>query len=112
GFAVQHQAIWRRVVVAAGGRVEHNGSFGTAAVPRGSVVIVAHEAGGARAAIGDTRVHASAGVRIKEPTVLQSFSPSPFFRGNPDLLPQRSRRVEAGIQPRLRGRRSRTQAPS
>ena len=110
GVAVQHQAIWRRMVVTAGGRVEHNASFGTAAVPRGSIVIVAHEAGGARAAIGDTRVRASAGLGIKEPTALQSFSPSPFFRGNPDLLPERSRSVEAGIEQRLGGDRVRLEA--
>src|SRR5262249_8160643 len=38
---------------------------------------------------------------------LQSFSPSPFFRGNPDLLPERSRSVEAGVEQRLAGDRAR-----
>jgi vitamin B12 transporter len=110
GVAVQHQAIWRRVVVTAGGRVEHNESFGTAAVPRGSIVFVVHEAGSARdAALGETRVHASGGLGIKEPTVLQSFSPSPFFRGNPDLLPERSRSVEAGVEQRFAGDRARVE---
>src|SRR5262249_5505978 len=33
GVAVQHQAQWRRVAVTAGGRLEHNDSFGNAAVP-------------------------------------------------------------------------------
>jgi vitamin B12 transporter len=107
GFAVQHQAVWRRVVATVGGRVEHNESVGNAAVPRGSIVIVAHDAPGARAAVGDTRVHASAGMGIKEPTILQSFSPSPFFRGNPDLLPERSRSVEVGVEQRLAGDRAR-----
>jgi len=103
GVAVQHQAVWRRVAISAGGRVEHNASFGNAAVPRGSIVVVAHEAegGGARYRLGDTRIHLSGGLGIKEPTVLQSFSPSPFFRGNPDLLPERSRSVEAGVEQRL-----------
>jgi vitamin B12 transporter len=109
GFAVQHQAVWRRFVVTAGGRVEHNESFGNAAVPRGSIVIVAHEATGPRAGFGETRMHASAGLGIKEPTVLQSFSPSPFFRGNPDLLPERSRSVEVGIEQRLAGDRVRVE---
>jgi vitamin B12 transporter len=109
GVAVQHQAIWRRVVVTAGGRIEHNESFGNAGVPRGSIVFVAHDAGGPRAAFGDTRVHASAGLGIKEPTVLQSFSPSPFFRGNPDLLPERSRGVEAGVEQRFAADRARVE---
>ena len=110
GVAVQHQAIWRRVVVTAGARVEHNESFGTAAVPRGSIVLVVHEAGTARdAALGETRVHVSGGLGIKEPTVLQSFSPSPFFRGNPDLLPERSRSVEAGVEQRFAGDRARVE---
>jgi vitamin B12 transporter len=106
GVAVQHQAVWRRVVVSGGGRLEHNASFGNAAVPRGSILVVAHEGNGA---LGATRIRASAGLGIKEPTVLQSFSPSPFFRGNPDLLPERSRSVEAGVDQRLMRDRARVE---
>src|SRR5262249_4826655 len=101
GVSVQHQAQWRRLVVAAGGPFEHNERFGNAAVPRASIVIAAHDANGVAAAVGDTRLHASAGLGIKEPTILQSFSPSPFFRGNPDLAPERSRSIEAGVDQRL-----------
>jgi len=112
GLVAQHQAIWPRVVVTAGGRIEHNASFGTAAVPRGAIVFVAHEAaaGTGRRAIGETRLHAAAGPGIKEPTVLQSFSPSPFFRGNPDLEPERSRSVEAGVEQRFAADRMRVEA--
>jgi vitamin B12 transporter len=98
GFAVQDQMSWRKLFVTAGGRVEHNDSFGTAFVPRGSVVYVAHPPTGM---IGDTRLKASAGLGIKEPTVLQSFSTSPFFLGNPDLEPEHARSVEAGIEQRF-----------
>jgi outer membrane cobalamin receptor len=98
GWSVQHQALWRRAFVTVGGRVERNDSFGTAAVPRGSIVFVARSASGA---VGETKLKASAGLGIKEPTVLESFSPSPFFRGNPDLNPERSRSVEAGIEQRF-----------
>ena len=101
--SVQHQALWARTFVTVGARVEHNDSFGTAAVPRGSIVYVAHQSSGT---VGDTRLKASAGLGIKEPTMLQSFSPSPFFKGNPDLQPERSRTVEAGIEQRF-ARRSR-----
>ena len=98
GFSVQHQALWARTFVTVGARVEHNDSFGTAAVPRGSIVYVARTGSGS---LGDTRLRASAGLGIKEPTVLQSFSPSPFFHGNPDLLPERSRTIEAGVEQRF-----------
>src|SRR5262249_39178446 len=98
GVSVQHQAIWRRLVASVRARVEDNDSCGAAAVPRGSVVVIARES---RGTVGATAVRASAGAGIKEPTLLQSFSPSPFFHGNPDLEPERSRSVEAGIDQRL-----------
>ena len=98
GAAIQEQALWRRVFVTAGGRVEHNDSFGTAAVPRGSVVVVAHEAGDQ---MGETSLRVSGGLGIKEPTTLQSFSTSPYFLGNPALQPERSRSFEVGIDQRL-----------
>jgi vitamin B12 transporter len=106
GLSVQHQALWRRVFVTAGARVEHNDSFGTAAVPRGSIVVVARESAGA---IGETKLKASAGLGIKEPTVLQSFSLSPYYLGNPDLLPERARTVEAGVEQRLAGNRAKVE---
>ena len=46
-------------------------------------------------------VKVSAGTGIKEPTMLESFSLSPFFRGNPDLKPERSRSVEVGVEQRF-----------
>ncbi len=98
GISIQHQAVWRHFIVTGSGRFEHNASFGNAAVPRGSVVFIAHDGS---QAFGATTLHAAAGLGIKEPTLLQSFSPSPFFRGNPDLDPERSRSVEAGVQQRL-----------
>src|SRR5262249_24590539 len=107
--AAQHQAIWRRVVVTGGGRFEHNDSFGNAGVPRVSGVVVAHDADGPRAAFGETRLRASAGLGIKEPTILQSFSPSPFSRGNPDLRPEKSRTVDVGIDQRLAADRVRVE---
>ena len=94
---------WRRVSFAIGGRFEHNASFGNAFVPRGSVAYVVHT-GGAESEAGATTVHVAAGKGIKEPTLLQSFSPSPFFLGNPDLKPERSRSVEVGIDQRLAAR--------
>jgi len=98
GFTFQHQALWRRVSASAGVRFEHNDSFGNAAVPRASVAVVAHRSSGT---FGETRLKASAGTGIKEPTILQSFSRNDFFLGNPDLEPERSRTIDAGIEQRL-----------
>lgn len=104
GVTLQHQALWSRVFVTAGVRFERNDSFGNAAVPRVSAAWYVRK-GNDR--VGTTRVSVSAGRGIKEPTVLQSFSPSPFFQGNPDLQPERTRSVDAGVEQRLAGDRVR-----
>jgi vitamin B12 transporter len=98
GFTLQHQALWSRVFVTGGLRAEHNDSFGSAVVPRGSIAYVAHRASGS---LGETKLKASAGAGIKEPTLLQSFSSSAFSLGNPELEPERSRSFDAGIEQRL-----------
>jgi vitamin B12 transporter len=85
------------------GRVERNASFGTAAVPRAAVAYVLRSGG---TALGETRLRASGGTGIKEPTLLESFSISPFFLGNPDLEPERSRTLELGVEQRLAGNRA------
>jgi len=97
GAAAQYQLLWPRVFVTLGGRIEHNGNFGAAAVPRGTVVFVARESAGA---FGETRIKASGGTGIKEPSMLESFSLSPYFLGNPDLKPERSRSFEVGVEQR------------
>jgi len=98
GVSAQQQMLWPRVFITVGGRIERNENFGTAAVPRATVVYVAHRPSGS---VGETQIKASAGTGIKEPTMLESFSLSPFFRGNPDLKPERSRSVEVGIEQRV-----------
>jgi vitamin B12 transporter len=106
GWTVQDQALWAHVFVTAGFRVEHNDSFGTAVVPRGSVAYVAHQSSGV---VGDTKVEATAGRGIKEPTLVQSFSQSPFFLGNPELEPERSRTVDIGVEQRFLNDRARVE---
>jgi outer membrane cobalamin receptor len=98
GAAIQHQALWPRLFAVAGVRVERNGSFGTAVVPRASLVLMARSGS---ASIGDTRLKISAGTGIKEPAMIESFSASPYFRGNPGLRPERSRSIEAGVDQRF-----------
>jgi vitamin B12 transporter len=98
GLTLQHQALWKRLFVTAGIRFEHNDSFGNTTVPRIAAAWQVRQGG---STFGATRLSASAGRGIKEPTILQSFSPSPFFQGNPDLLPERTRALELGIEQRL-----------
>jgi outer membrane cobalamin receptor len=90
--------MWPRLFVTGSLRVERNDSFGTATVPRLSVAVVARQSQGA---VGETRLRASAGRGIKEPTIIQSYSLSPFSLGNADLKPERSRSVDAGVEQRL-----------
>jgi vitamin B12 transporter len=107
GASVQHQMLWRRLSTTAGARLERNENFGTAIVPRGSAVLTLHEGTGR---LGDTRVRAAAGLGIKEPTILQTFSISPYFKGNPDLEPERARAVEFGVEQRFAADRAKVDA--
>jgi outer membrane cobalamin receptor len=109
GVAAQHQMLWPRFFATLGARVERNESFGTDLAPRATVVYVARTAA-ARAAFGETRLRASAGTGSKEPTMLESFSISPFALGNLDLNPERSRSVEVGIDQRFARDRARVEA--
>jgi outer membrane cobalamin receptor len=104
GVTLQHQALWSRLFVTAGVRFEHNDSFGNSTVPRVSAAWFLRKGG---SAFGATRITGSAGKGIKEPTVLQSFSPSPYFLGNPDLLPERTRALEIGLDQRFASDRAR-----
>ena len=92
GWTVQHQWLGARASLSTGLRVEHNDSFGTAVAPRVSLAYMV---------ASNTKLKANVGLGVKEPTILQSFSPSPFFRGNPDLEPERATTVDAGIEQRL-----------
>jgi vitamin B12 transporter len=98
GWTVQDQALWSRLFVTGSFRVEHNDSFGSAFMPRGSVAYVVQQSS---SGLGATKIRASAGLGVKEPTLIQSFSQSPFFLGNADLEPERSRSVDIGIEQRL-----------
>ena len=106
GVSAQQQMLWRRVFATVGGRIEHNQNFGVAIVPRGTLVYVAHEPS---RRLGETQVRASAGTGIKEPTMLESFSESPFFRGNAHLKPERSRTIEIGLEQRLAADRAKVE---
>ncbi|MEN3331022.1 MAG: vitamin transporter [Blastocatellia bacterium] len=129
GVYVQDQLAWReRVFVTAGVRVEHNtasvpadlraaleslGSnapageigFGTSANPKlaASLLVRRHRE---NAALGATRIKASFGTGIKEPRLLEAFSPSIFFLGNPALNPERAVSFDAGVSQEFFNRRA------
>lgn len=106
GVSAQQQMLWPRLFVTLGGRVERNANFGAAFVPRATVVFVAHQPS---ASLGETHLKVSAGTGIKEPTMVESFSPSPFFHGNPDLKPERSRSMEVGLEQRFAADRAKVE---
>ena len=80
----------------AGVRLEDNEAFGTH---------VTWRAGGALRVAPETRLRLNAGTAFKEPTFLQNFNSS-FSTGNPDLDPERSTSVEAGIEHRFAAARA------
>ncbi|MGH9564013.1 MAG: TonB-dependent receptor plug domain-containing protein, partial [Terracidiphilus sp.] len=98
GYAEARYQLGQRLAAMIGGRVEDNASFGTAAVPRAGLAYLARLGSGFW---GVTRLRASYGLGIKEPTFVQSFEADPCFPGNPDLRPERSTTVDAGIEQML-----------
>lgn len=98
GYVFQWQGVWQRVFLTLGTRVEDNASFGTSVVPRASLAWFPR-GGGER--LGATKLKFNFGLGIKEPSLVESFSPSPFFRGNPDLLPERTRSFDFGVEQRF-----------
>lgn len=99
GGTFQDEAIWGRFVLVNGFRVEDNASFGKTVVPRTSASYLIRQHGGEF--FGATRLKANFGLGFKEPTFVQSFSPDPFFPGNPGLRPERSRSFDYGIEQRI-----------
>ncbi|HKP11734.1 MAG TPA: TonB-dependent receptor [Blastocatellia bacterium] len=133
GVYLQDQLAWReRVFVTAGVRVERNtaslpadlraaltalGSsvpngdvgFGTSANPKLAASLLArrHREG---ASLGATRIRASFGTGIKEPRLLEAFSPSLFFLGNPALNPERATSFDVGVSQEFLNRRASLEA--
>jgi len=98
GWVFQHQAIWERLVVTNGVRIEDNDGFGSAVVPRSSMALFLRTG---QDALGATKLKFNFGLGIKEPTLVESFSPSPSFPGNPELRPERVRSIDFGVEQRL-----------
>ncbi|MEO5798711.1 MAG: TonB-dependent receptor [Gemmatimonadales bacterium] len=82
----------RSVTLQLGSRIDDNSAFGTFGTWRvGASWQLAHA----------TRLFGSAGTAFKAPTFSELFAASAFEVGNRDLLPERSRSVEAGLEQRF-----------
>jgi vitamin B12 transporter len=95
--------LWDRLDLTVGARGERNANFGTRVVPRAALAL---RLGGTK---DPTIFRASAGLGIKEPSFFESYGVSFFAKGNPDLEPERSRTVDAGVEQRLFDNRLRVQ---
>jgi vitamin B12 transporter len=103
GYVQDRVVVGGRLFLTLGGRLEHNASFGTRAVPRLAAAWTVGDG-------GTTTLKASAGTGIKEPTFFESYGVSFYAKGNPDLRPERSVTFDAGIEQRLAGNRLRVEA--
>jgi vitamin B12 transporter len=104
GYVELRAQPWHRLSVNLGARAEANASFGTRVIPRGGFSLLLREG---RDFWGSTRLRLSAGLGIKEPTLVQSFAKDPCFPGNLDLRPERSRSVIIGLDQTLASDRMR-----
>jgi vitamin B12 transporter len=121
GVYLQDQFSWGpRLFVTAGIRYEHNSAklpdsfakvlsdlnsvpftgevgYGGEVVPKISAIYVLRLSG-LQSRRGPTRLKFNYGRGFKSPTLLEAFSPSQFFLGNPGLRPERSRSFDVGIE--------------
>ena len=102
--ATYAQAAWDRggVALNGGARVEDNERYGVAYTWRAGAVWRASRRSG-------TRLRASAGTGIKAPSFTEVYATG-FVTGNPDLKPERSTGVEAGLDHELAGGKVRVSA--
>jgi vitamin B12 transporter len=98
GYTFQDQTLWGRFSLGNGVRIDDNGSFGTVVVPRSSLAYLLRNGGGF---LGATRLKFNFGLGVKEPSFLQSFANTPYFVGNPNLAPERSRTLDFGVEQRF-----------
>ncbi len=100
-FLYEQRDLGGRAFLSGGLRVEHSSAFGTKIAPRGAASLRVRE---------NTFVRFSAALGISEPALLFNYARDPFFVGNPDLRPEKTRSYEAGVVREWFGRRLRTEA--
>lgn len=91
-------ALWDRLFLSAAVRHDDNDPlFDDATTWRGTVAYDLKSWG--------TRIHASAGTGVKNPTLFELFGSTPAFTGNPDLSPETAFGFDFGIEQKLAGGR-------
>jgi outer membrane cobalamin receptor len=97
GTYVEENFSWRRFTLLAGGRFEHNESFGNKGIPRAAVSFLAARGG---KVFSGTRFRAAYAQGIVEPTFQESFGNIGTFPAdpNPNLRPEQNRSFEAAVQ--------------
>lgn len=97
GLFINHQhSLGSRLFLTESVRLEDNSVFGRKATPRLAASYLLSST---------TRLKASAGTGISEPSFLENFAQDPAFVGNRNLRPERSQSVEAGIEQHFFGSR-------
>ncbi|GAB4335981.1 MAG: TonB-dependent receptor [Candidatus Abyssubacteria bacterium] len=89
-FAQVSADFWERLNIVAGARYDDNTSFGTEVSPRAAASYLVKET--------DTRLKASYGEGIKNPSFFELFAP---FFGNPNLEAEQNESWEVGVEQRL-----------
>ena len=98
GYTFQDQTLWGRLSLGNGVRIDDNGSFGTVVVPRSSLAYQVRSGAGF---VGATTLKFNFGLGVKEPSFLESFANTPYFVGNPNLVPERARTLDFGVEQRF-----------
>ncbi len=85
-----------RLSAIAGGRFVHNSAYGNTGVPRVALNLLALRGG---EIFSGTRLRFSYATGFMDPRLEETFGDARlFFSPNPDLMPERVRAFEAGIQ--------------
>lgn len=77
--------------------VSGNVGFGTEVMPKIAAIYLL-PTGDLQSVVGMTRLKANYGAGIKAPSLVEAFSPSAFFLGNPLLKPERARGYDLGVE--------------
>ena len=92
-FAQQGITLWDALTLTAAGRHDWNDLFEDETTWRFSSAYLFRETG--------TKLKSSYGNAVKAPTIFELFGFTPTFQGNPNLVPERSRGWDAGIEQSL-----------
>ncbi len=71
--------------------------FGTEVMPKIAAIYLL-PTGNLQSVVGMARLKANYGHGIKAPSLVEAFSPSPFFLGNPALKPERAKGYDLGVE--------------